>query len=93
MSVEGGSHLGGGGTVGRGVGEQAVIHVGNAIGQVLEIPGVALHLAQADAALRVGHQDLRQQVPALRRHHRVRRQRILHVQDPLHAHACYFSSL
>ncbi len=80
-----GACLGGGGAVGGGVGEEAVVHVGDPRGQVAAEPGVALHVGQADAPLWVGHQDLGQQVAALRRHHRMRRQLVLHVQDPLRA--------
>lgn len=85
-------HLGGGGAVGLGVSEEAVVQVSNARREVALEPGVALHVGQADAGGRVRHQDLPQQVAALRRHHRMRRQRVLHVQDPLRTTCAWVSS-
>jgi len=68
-----------------------VVHVHHPLGEVREVPGVALDLAHGDALLGVVHQHLGEQVPQLGGHVAVLRDLVLQPQDPLQEHRVGFS--
>ncbi len=67
------------------LGQQLVVHVGDALRKVPCEPGMPLDVCHGDALLGVSHQNALQQVLALGRHLLVVRQLVVHAEYALHS--------